>query len=152
MKTKLLVGASAMLVVIICLDFAPAGGQPPSPGVIQFDQGRVAAVFARGGGVLLDTNNFKIQVGRRSGPGVVELHERDSDIFYILEGTATFVTGGAATEMQTTTPGEVRGKAITGGEEHHLAKGDIITIPSGVPHWFKETSTPFDYFIVKVTK
>jgi quercetin dioxygenase-like cupin family protein len=39
-----------------------------------------------------------------------------------------------------------------GGDTNHLAKGDVIIIPNGVPHWFTETSTPFLYFVVKVSK
>jgi quercetin dioxygenase-like cupin family protein len=43
----------------------------------------------------------------------------------------------------------MRGTAITGGETHHLKKGDVIIVPNGTPHQFIETSNPFLYFIVK---
>jgi len=82
----------------------------------------------------------------------VEIHERDMDIFYILEGSATFVTGGKAKEPKTTGPGEIRAKEIVGGEDRHLVKGDVIVIPNGVPHWFKEVNGTFLYYVVKVTQ
>src|SRR5437762_370379 len=119
--------------------------------VIHLDHEKVAAVFAKGG-LLIQTNNFKVQAGRRDAPGGAEIHEQDTDIFYILEGSATFVTGGKATETKTTAPGEIRGKDIIGGESHQLTKGDIIIIPNGVPHWFKEVKAPFVYHVVKVSK
>jgi quercetin dioxygenase-like cupin family protein len=51
-----------------------------------------------------------------------------------------------------TKPGEMTAKSITGGVEHHLQRGDVIVIPSGVPHQFTEVSGTFLYFVVKVTK
>lgn len=125
--------------------------EPPGDGVIQIDHDKVAAVFTQGG-TLLQTNNFKVIASHRAGPGVVEQHELDTDIFYVTEGSATLITGGHASELKAAGPGELRGKEITGGKEHHLVKGDVIVIPNGVPHWFKDTSSQFLYFVVKVAK
>ena len=44
----------------------------------------------------------------------------------------------------------VRGKYIEGGETRRLVPGDVIIIPNLVPHWFKEVSSPFNYYVVKV--
>jgi quercetin dioxygenase-like cupin family protein len=123
----------------------------PSEAVIQIGREKVDALFAKGG-FLLQTNNYKIMAGRRTGPGTVEIHEKDTDIFYIVDGTATFITGGKATEVKEKSPGEFGAKEIVGGQVRHLAKGDVIVIPNGTPHWFTETSTPFLYFVVKVSK
>jgi len=127
-----------------------AAEQPQA--VIYFPHEKVDATFAMGGGSLLQTNNFKIIAGRRGGPGAVEIHEKDTDVFYILEGTATFITGGKANEVKQTSPGEFTAKEIVGGDVRHLAKGDVIMIPNMVPHWFTNTSVPFNYFVVKVSK
>jgi quercetin dioxygenase-like cupin family protein len=104
------------------------------------------------GGKVLQTEEFKVMTSHREGPGKAEIHEHDTDIFHIIEGTALFVTGGTVVDLKTGTNGESGGKEITGGEEHHLAKGDVIVIPRGVPHWFKEVNGPFLYYVVKVTK
>ena len=48
-------------------------------------------------------------------------------------------------------PDEIRGASIDGGQTFKLAKGDVIIVPNGVPHWFKEISGPFLYYTVKVT-
>ena len=131
--------------------FSRAMAADTSTGVIQIDNQAVAAAFARGGS-LLQTNNFKVMAGRRVAPGEVEIHEKDTDVFYITEGTATFVTGGTAANQHTVSPGEIRAPQIVGGEEHHLAKGDVIVIPNGVPHQFTAVNGPFLYFVVKVSQ
>jgi quercetin dioxygenase-like cupin family protein len=135
---------AASLIALAC-----AAGQPEA--VIHVGHDKVDAIFAKGG-FLLQTNNYKIMAGRRTGPGTVEIHARDTDVFYIVDGTATFITGGKANEVKEKSPGEFGAKEILGGEVRHLVKGDVIVIPNGVPHWFTETSTPFLYFVVKVSK
>ena len=118
--------------------------------VTLIESNKVAAAFAKGG-PMLETGEFKIQAGRRDGPGIAEVHARDTDIFHFLEGSATFVTGGTATEPKTIAPDEIRGKEIQGGESHRVSKGDVIVVPRGVPHWFKEVNGPLLYYVVKVT-
>jgi mannose-6-phosphate isomerase-like protein (cupin superfamily) len=120
-------------------------------GVIQIDNEKMAATFAKGG-MVLQTNNYKVMAGRRVEPGEVEIHEKDTDVFYITEGSATFVTGGTADGQHTVAPGEIHAPKIVGGEEHHLTKGDVIVIPPGVPHQFTVVNAPFLYFVVKVSK
>jgi quercetin dioxygenase-like cupin family protein len=51
-----------------------------------------------------------------------------------------------------TSPNQLRGKSITGGEVHSLTKGDVMVIPAGLPHWFKEVPHSVDYYVVKVLK
>lgn len=133
------------------LIYTAAAADTPSTGVIQIDNQVVAAAFAKGG-LLIKTNNFKVMAGRRVAPGEVEIHEKDTDVFYITEGSATFVTGGTAVKPHTVAPDEIRATEITGGEPHHLTKGDVIIIPKGVPHQFTEANGPFLYFVVKVSQ
>lgn len=139
--------AAALLAVL-----AMAADKPGDDGVIHFGHDQVASTFAHGG-TLLATNNFKVMALRRDAPGEVEIHARDTDIVYVLEGSATFVTGGTATEPRATSAGETRARGIAGGEQRHLTKGDVIVVPNGVPHWFKEVSAPpFLYYVVKVSR
>ncbi len=141
--SKAILALAASFIGLTC-----AAGQPES--VIHIEHQNVDAVFAKGG-FLLQTNNYKIMAGRRTGPGTVEIHEKDTDIFYIVDGTATFITGGKASEVKEKSPGEFGAREILGGQAQHLVKGDVIVIPKGVPHWFTKTSTPFLYFVVKVS-
>ena len=68
----------------------------------------------------------------------------------MLEGTATLVTGGSPVDAKTTAPDEVRAPSIAGGTSRAVAKGDVVIIHNGVPHWFKEVRGPFLYYTVKV--
>jgi quercetin dioxygenase-like cupin family protein len=90
-----------------------------------------------------------VHASRREKPGMAEIHTQDADIVHVLEGTATIVTGGSVMNAKEIAPDEFRGEAITGGTERRLAKGDVIVVPAGVPHWFKEVSAPFLYYVVK---
>jgi mannose-6-phosphate isomerase-like protein (cupin superfamily) len=119
-------------------------------GVVLLDAEKVAAAFQKGQ-MLLTTGEYKVMAGHRVGPGIPEVHAGDTDVFYILDGEATFVTGGTVIEARVETPGETRGARIEGGEARPLKKGDVIVIPRGVPHWFKEVPKLVNYFVVKVT-
>ncbi len=116
--------------------------------VSHFDSRKVQAAF-RSGDTLLATSAYTVNASRRDGPGEAEIHQHDTDIFYVLEGTASFVTGGELVEPRNIGPGEIRGSSIRGGRSQKLAKGDVITIPAGVPHWFEKVSGPFVYYVVK---
>ena len=128
--------------------FVPVNAQSV---VTQIDHNKVKAAFSKGM-PLLETNNFKIHASRREAPGLAEIHTRDTDIVYVLEGAATLVTGGKALETRPITPDEIRGTAIEGGDVRHIVKGDVVVIPNGMPHWFKEVGGPLLYYVVKVTK
>jgi mannose-6-phosphate isomerase-like protein (cupin superfamily) len=110
---------------------------------------RVAAAFAKGS-PLIETVDYKIHASRREAPGVAEIHTRDTDIAYVIQGSATLVTGGSAVDLKPVGPEELRGPAIAGGETRKLGVGDVVVIPNGVPHWFKEVEAPFVYYVVKV--
>jgi len=98
---------------------------------------------------LVTGDAYRVNASRRDGPGEAEVHLGDTDIFYVREGSATFVTGGQLVEPRNVSATEIRGRAIEGGEERHLEAGDVVTIPRGVPHWFKSVDAPFTYYVVK---
>ncbi|HET7873859.1 MAG TPA: heme-binding protein [Terriglobales bacterium] len=126
----------------------PQSGSAP---VRFFPAKEVDEAFAKGA-VLLDgrDGNYMVHASRRDKPGTVEVHTQDADVIHVLGGTATFVTGGEIVEGKEIAPGEIRGVSINGGSTVQLAKGDVIVVPAGTPHWFKEVNGPFLYYVVKV--
>jgi mannose-6-phosphate isomerase-like protein (cupin superfamily) len=118
-------------------------------GVAFFSRAEVEAKFEQGG-LLLDASAYKLDAGRREGPGEVELHERVVDVMHVVRGTATVVTGGEMRDVREVAPGELRARSVEGGWPHELRDGDVFAIPAGVPHQFTEVSDPFLYFVVKV--
>jgi len=116
-----------------------------------FSSTEVHAAFEKGSPLInKDGRTYWVLAGRRDKPGQSELHEKDTDVFYVLQGSATFVTGGKMVDPKTTAPGELRGAGIEGGEPRTLSKDDVIIIPAGTPHWFKDVQGTFLYFVVKV--
>lgn len=131
---------------------ARAAGQEKAPPVSYYSAAEVMAAFAKGA-VLFDGKdgrNYMIHASRREAPGMAEVHVKDADLIYVLEGTATFVTGGTAVDAKTTAPDEIRGSSIQGGQTRKLSKGDVIIVPRGMPHQFLEVTNPFLYYVVKV--
>jgi len=120
--------------------------------VSYFSKAEVDEGFSKGA-VLFDGSggrNYMVHTSRRDGPGMVEVHTKDTDILYVLKGSATIVTGGTMVDGKPTAADEIRGREITGGESRKLVPGDAMIIPNGVPHWFKEVQAPFLYYVVKV--
>lgn len=136
--------ACLALAVIVAV---PVVGSDP---VTYFSGDQTRAAFAVGK-PLTETDAYKVHASRREKPGQAEVHDRDTDIIYVLDGTATLVTGGTAVAAETTAPAERRGSAINGGTTRKLAKGDVIVVPHGTPHQFTEVQPPFLYYVVKVT-
>ena len=112
----------------------------------------VADGFAKGA-VLEDGSNgenYMVHASRREKAGMSEVHELDTDIIYVLDGTATFVTGGRSVDPKMIAANEYRGTMIDGGETRQLKKGDVVIVPKGTPHWFKQVDGAFLYYVVKV--
>jgi glc operon protein GlcG len=127
-----------------------ARGADAPAGVTAIGAPAVAAAFAKGL-PLLETATYKIHASRREAAGVGEVHVRDTDILYVLEGSATLVTGGTLVDPREVAPDEIRGSAVAGGEAREIAKGDVVVVPNGTPHWFRSVQPPVLYYVVKVT-
>ena len=124
------------------------GARAAKAPVTQIDGATVGAAFAKGV-PLLEVEGYKIHASRRDGPGIAEVHDWETDVVYVLDGSATVVTGGTVVDPKVTEPGQVRGPVIQGGESRRIGKGDVLVIPAGVPHWFKDVQGPLTYFVVK---
>ncbi|MGH7289073.1 MAG: cupin domain-containing protein [Myxococcota bacterium] len=122
----------------------------PAPEVTQLDASRMRAAFAKGM-PLLENDLYKIHASRRDAPGQAEVHVRDTDIIYVLEGRATLVTGGRVSEAKEIAPDEIRGAGIEGGTARQLSPGELVVVQNGTPHWFEAVPGPFVYYVVKVT-
>jgi quercetin dioxygenase-like cupin family protein len=93
-----------------------------------------------------------VQGSHREAAGQVEVHDKETDVLYIVDGEGTFAYGGRMVGGKVTRPGQWLGSDIVGGETHRLVKGDVFVVPAGVPHWFKEVPKSVSYFVVKVLK
>lgn len=141
---RLLLILTAFLVTLTANVVKASSSQVP-----YFESREVEAAFAKGAPII-ETETYKVHASRREAGGQSEIHTHETDIFYVLEGSATFVTGGTMVDGRTIAPGEIRGTAILGGKTRRITKGDVIIIPAGTPHWFKDVQGPVLYYVVKV--
>jgi mannose-6-phosphate isomerase-like protein (cupin superfamily) len=87
----------------------------------------------------------------RSQDGGAEMHASFADIFVVVEGEATLLSGGELENKETTAPGEFRGKNVLNGTSTHLGKGDVVHIPPNTPHRLLiSKGANFLYFVIKV--
>jgi mannose-6-phosphate isomerase-like protein (cupin superfamily) len=132
------------------LPFGLAQAQIQDGQVTYLKSDQVQAAFTKGS-PLIEVEDYKIHASRReSQPGQAEIHTRDTDIIYVLRGSATLVTGGKAVAAKSTGPEELRGSEIEGGESREITVGDVVVVPNGTPHWFKKVNGPLLYYVVKV--
>jgi mannose-6-phosphate isomerase-like protein (cupin superfamily) len=127
------------------------GGSTGSVSYVGHD--KVNAALAKGGSLVNAPDlDLTVSCSHRDKPGNVEVHDHETDVIYMVDGDATFVTGGTMIGGKDTKAGQHLGTNIEGGETHHLAKGDVIVVPAGTPHWFKEVHPNVSYYVVKVLK
>ena len=80
--------------------------------------------------------NLEYRVAGVSAPASV--HERDAEMFYVIEGAGTLVTGGTLRDEKRTNAENLTGSAIDGGASRRLAKGDWVMVPAKTAHWFTQ--------------
>ena len=134
----LLTLATLLTAVFLTTAVASLGAGVPAA-VHYIGHDKVAEVMAKGGPIVSDPQFVILANRRESGPA--EYHDHTNHVFIMVEGEATFITGGTMVDAKRTAPDQMRAAGIEGGVTHHLVKGDVITIPAKTPHWFKEVST-----------
>ncbi len=77
---------------------------------------------------------FADMVHREPGPGFSESQYDWAYNYFVTSGSASIVTGGEITDAREDSPGEIRGTGIRGGEVRRISEGDVVHIPTGVPH------------------
>lgn len=72
----------------------------------------------------------------RSSVGPAAVHEKEAEMFYVIDGSATLVTGGKLAGEKRTNADNLTGSGIDGGKSQAVAKGDFVMVPENTPHWF----------------
>jgi quercetin dioxygenase-like cupin family protein len=136
--------ASALLLVML------AGSDSKSETMKYIPAKDVEAQLVKPPARLVKTDNYEVMTMRRTAPGQAEKHDKDTDVVYVIDGSATLITGGTMPDAKVTEPGETRSASIKDGKTQKVSKGDVITIPKGLPHFFSAIDGTFTYFVVKV--
>ena len=145
MRALLMVAAAA---VLSSSAIAQQGAAPAAAGKTMVSAADVAALIAKAKAErkdqpiiaqsMLQLAPYNVSLEYRASVGNAAVHETEAELFYVIDGSATLVTGGKLTEEKRTNPENLTGTGIQGGESRHVAKGDFIMVPDHTPHWFSK--------------
>ena len=133
---KYLIALATLLSTTVLVTLVTAAGFPSRVHYINHE--KVAATMVKGGRIIED-DGLTVIANRGVQRGA-EMHDKTNHVFIIVDGEADFVTGGKMIDPKVISSGQTRGKGLEGGVSRRLSKGDIITIPAGTPHQWKDTS------------
>ncbi len=88
---------------------------------------------------LIEGGSYNINIRRLRDIETALMHPRTTDVYIVREGSGTLVTGGQIVDENGEPTDGQRGTAIRGGTERVISAGDLVFIPAGVPHGFRET-------------
>jgi len=102
---------------------------------------------------IANEDHYRINIVRRGSAGTAMAHAtgpaKGSEVHYIIDGAATVVTGGTLVRAAGASTKGAGGVTIEGGESRRVAKGDVIFIPAGTPHWYKDVEGSVTYLEVR---
>lgn len=87
---------------------------------------------------LLSLAPYTATLENRFSVGPAAVHENEAEIFYVVDGSGTLVTGGTLVNPTRTNAENISGTAVEGGVSQAVAKGDFIVVPEGTPHWYSQ--------------
>ncbi|PYS94271.1 MAG: hypothetical protein DMF64_01380 [Acidobacteria bacterium] len=91
-----------------------------------------------------------VQHEKNKTGAAAELHDASDDVYYVLDGSATLVLGGALDAPHEIEPGEWRAPRIIGGQTIEINKGDLVVVPRGTPHQRSTAGRDFTMILIKV--
>jgi len=113
---------------------------------------------------VVDAGKYNVAVGilhraAKAKQTAIE-HAQVTEVYHIIEGSGTFVTGGTMVDP-TPSPADgttvkilvgpsTNGASIRGGQSRKVGPGDVIVIPPGVAHWFSAVDSDMNYLVVRV--
>ncbi len=77
---------------------------------------------------------YKAQLEYRPAKAPAALHEKDAELFVVLQGTGDIVTGGKLVEEKRVNANNLSGSSIADGHSQTVAKGDMLIVPPNTPH------------------
>jgi mannose-6-phosphate isomerase-like protein (cupin superfamily) len=141
--------AFSIIVAAIVMSSAAIAQQPAAPaGKTMVSAADVNALIAKAKAErkdqpiiaqsLLQLAPYNVSLEYRASVGNAAVHETEAELFYVVDGAATLVTGGKLTAEKRTNAENLSGTGIEGGESRHVAKGDFVMVPDHTPHWFSK--------------
>jgi len=136
------------ITVALTIAAVAARAQQPAPTKTYSSAADVAALLAKAKAdhkegqptvveTILHLAPYNANLEYRSSVGPAAVHEKEAELFYVLDGSATLTTGGKLKDEKRN--GEnLTGTGIEGGSDQAVAKGDVVIVPENTPHWFSK--------------
>ena len=86
---------------------------------------------------ILNLAPYSANLEYRAAVGPASVHEKEAEMFYVIDGSGTLVTGGKLVG-ETRNGDNLSGTAVDGGTIQNVGKGDFIMVPEKTPHWFSK--------------
>lgn len=99
---------------------------------------------------MLELSGYDGHLEYRASVGNAAVHEKEAELFYVIDGSATLVTGGKLVNEKRTDAANLSGSAIEGGSSRNIAKGDWVIVPQNTPHWFSPINGVLELFSMHV--
>jgi mannose-6-phosphate isomerase-like protein (cupin superfamily) len=87
------------------------------------------------GGRILHLAPYNANLEHRVRVGPAAVHEKEAELFYVIDGSGTMTTGGKLKDERRVNPENLTGTGIEGGVSQPMAKGDFMIVPENTPHW-----------------
>jgi len=129
----------------------PAAQNPPPPAKLFAGSADVTAMIAKAKAerkpdqanfvqpiVQLAPYNANLEYRAAGVNAPASVHEREADMFYVVEGSGTLVTGGTLRDEKRTNAENLTGSGIEGGSPRRVTKGDWVMVPEKTAHWFTQ--------------
>jgi mannose-6-phosphate isomerase-like protein (cupin superfamily) len=138
----------ALPIVAMTIAASAARAQPAAPATKTYSSAAdVAALLAKAKADhkdgqptvienILSLAPYSANLEYRTAVGPAAVHEREAELFYVLDGSGTLTTGGKLTNEKRANAGNLTGTGIEGGNSRAVAKGDVVIVPENTPHWF----------------
>jgi mannose-6-phosphate isomerase-like protein (cupin superfamily) len=166
---------ASVVAILVLLPCASLSGQSkPAPPVVGITSAEIEAVLKHtgpeGSGVdrqikVADLGAYKVGVGvlrrgptKPGAPVAAITHSQVTEVFYVISGSGTLVTGGPIdndrafppeTEFVRLAVGPSSGGVFKGGDRRRLGPGDVVVVPAGVPHGFDDVTTELTYLSMR---
>ena len=83
---------------------------------------------------ILQLAPYKAQLEYRVLKAPAAVHEKDAELFVVLQGTGDIITGGKLVDEKRVNAANLSGPEIADGQTHHVVKGDVLIVPNNTPH------------------
>jgi mannose-6-phosphate isomerase-like protein (cupin superfamily) len=87
---------------------------------------------------ILQLAPYGLNLEYRSAVGPAAVHEKEAELFFVIDGSGTLTTGGKLLDEKRTNAENLTGSGIENGKSQPMAKGDVAIVPENTPHWFSQ--------------